>query len=120
MDMPRTQPAEEVVRTTKKTTYFLDGNRRKIIYHTHWEGRIHDPETGELIRDDAVWTDVEYREGNRLVRSVLTGVVWRLVIPGHGIVVHQSGRSVYTPDEDPIETPFAAAPDLEETLCRYV
>lgn len=117
---PGPDPVEQATQTTKKTTFFLGGGLEKIVYHRHWEGWVRHRETGELLRDDGVWTDILYLDGNRLIRAVTTGAVWRFVIPGRGIVVHQSGRSVYVPDGQGTETPFAAIPNLKATLCRYV
>ena len=117
---PGPNPVEHATQTTKKTTFFLGEGLTRIVYHRHWEGWIRHRDTGKLIRDDAVWTDIEYRDHGELLRGVQVGAIWRFVIPGRGIVTHQSGRSIYVSDGEAWTTPFAEIPDLEDTLCRYV
>ena len=58
-------------------------------------------DTGELLRDDGDWTVVLFYgpSGNRVVRLTTSGAVWRLTVPGEGIIVHQSGRLIRIGDE---------------------
>jgi hypothetical protein len=115
---PGPDPVERYTLTTHTTTYSVDEQRVRVIDHAHRRGWLVDRDTGALIRDDANWTDVYTYRGRHLVRGVLTGAVWRLTIPGHGIVVHQTGRSVFGPGENS-ETPFGGQADISQ-LCAYV
>lgn len=116
---PGPNPIEHYTQTTRTTTFSVAGQRVREIVHVQWRGWITNRETGELIRDNANWTDVYTFEGKHLVRAVLTGAVWRFTVPGHGIVVHQTGRSVFEPGEEDWTTPFGGPADIS-TLCGYV
>jgi hypothetical protein len=97
-----------------------DGDRIRAGYHVRWRGWITHRDTDQPIRDNANWNEVHtYRDGD-LVRIVTTGAVWRLVIPGHGIVMHQSGRYELVSEGEPFQTPFSEIPDFERGLCRYL
>lgn len=117
---PGEDPRERATMTTRRTTYSRDGRRVKVIAHVQWRGWITHRETGALLRDDATWTETYHYDGRRLLRTVLTGGIWRLVVPGHGIVMHQTGRRVTIEGDDAFETPFFAEPSFDDGLCRYV
>jgi hypothetical protein len=118
---PGRDPRERATVTTRETTFRRDGDRIRVTFHTQWRGWLTHRETGERIRDEGTWTDTYSYRGRDLVQIVTSGVVWRLVIPGHGIVMHQSGHwELLSEDDEPFQTPFAASPDFERGLCRYV
>ena len=116
---PGPNPIEHYTLTTRTTTFFLGGKRVRVIDHQQWRGWITNRETGALIRDNGNWNDVYTYEGNHVVRGVTTGAVWRFTVPGHGIVVHQTGRSVFERGADEWSTPFGASADVA-ALCPYV
>jgi hypothetical protein len=116
---PGRDPVERYTLATRTTSFFVDGTRVRVIDHQHWHGWITDRDTGAQIRDDANWTDVYTYRGRHLLKAVVTGAIWRLTIPGHGIVVHQTGRSVFEPGVGTQETPFAGQADITK-LCPYV
>jgi hypothetical protein len=116
---PGPDPLERYTLTTRTTTFSVDGHRVRVIAHAHWRGWLTDRDTGAQIRDDGAWTDVYTYRGRRIVKIVTTGAVWRLTIPGHGMVVHQTGRSVYEPGEGSQSTPFGGQADVS-ALCPYV
>jgi hypothetical protein len=116
---PGRDPVEHYTETTHSTTYSVDGQRVRVIDHVGWRGWIVNRETGALLRDAANWNDVYTYRGKRIVKIVTTGVIWRLTVPGHGIIVHQSGRQVFERGDEPDSTPFMEAPDIQK-LCSYV
>ena len=116
---PGPNPIEHYTLTTRTTTFFIGGKRVRVIDHQQWRGWITNRETGALIRDTGNWNDVYTYEGNHVVRGVTTGAVWRFTVPGHGIVVHQTGRSVFEPGTGEWSTPFGGSPDVSG-LCPYV
>jgi hypothetical protein len=116
---PGRDPIEQYTLTTRTTTFSVGDKRVRVMDHSQWRGWITNRETGELIRDDANWTNVYVFEGKHLVRAVQTGAVWRFTVPGHGIVVHQTGRSVFTPGEEDWASTFGGPADIS-TLCAYV
>jgi hypothetical protein len=116
---PGPNPVEHYTLTTETTTFSVAGTRVRVIDHQEWRGWITNRQTGELIRDAANWNDVYTYEGKHVVRGVTTGAVWRFTVPGHGIVVHQTGRSVFQQNEDPWDTPFGGFAD-PAALCAYV
>jgi hypothetical protein len=116
---PGPNPTELSTLPSRTTTFYVDGKRVRVIEHQEWRGWITNRETGELIRDAANWNNVYTYEGRHVVRGVTTGVIWRFVVPGHGIIVHQSGRSVFQQDEEPWNTPFGGFADTA-ALCAYV
>lgn len=116
---PGRDPREHATMTTREVEFTRDGERTKSIVHVRWRGWITHRDTGELVRDDAAWNETYHYRGRELLRIVITGAIWRLVIPGHGIVMHQSGRRV-TLDDDVFETPFAAEPSFRDGVCLYL
>lgn len=117
---PGEDPREEATMRTRRTTFSHEGRRVKVIAHIRWRGWITHRETGALLRDNATWTETSHYDGRRLLRTVLTGGIWRIVVPGHGIVMHQTGRRVTLGDDEVIETPFFAEPSFDDGLCLYV
>jgi len=99
---PGRDPVEHVTTTVRITAFWVDGARVRQIEHWHWTGRVENRDTGELLRDDGDWTVVLFDgpSGNRVVRITESGVVWRLTVPGEGIIVHQSGRLIRTGDNE--------------------
>ena len=84
--------------TVRITEFWADGVRVRSIEYWHWTGRVENRDTGELLRENGDWTVVLFYgpSGNRVVRLTTSGVVWRLTVPGEGIIVHQSGRLIRT------------------------
>jgi hypothetical protein len=99
---PGRDPVEHATTTVRITEFSTDGIRVRQIEHWHWTGRLENRDTGELLRDDGDWTVVLFYgpSGNRVVRLTTSGVVWRLTVPGEGIIVHQSGRLIRTGDNE--------------------
>jgi hypothetical protein len=99
---PGRDPVEHATTTVRITEFRADGVRIRQIEHWHWTGRVENRDTGELLRDDGDWTVVLFYgpSGNRVVRLTTSGVVWRLTVPGEGIIVHQSGRLIRTGDNE--------------------
>jgi hypothetical protein len=116
---PGPNPLEHYTLTTHTTTFFVAGTRVRVIAHQEWRGWITNRDTGELMRDAGNWSNVYTYEGRHVVRGVTTGVIWRFTVPGHGIIVHQSGRSVFQQDGESSETPFGGFADVGQ-LCQYV
>jgi hypothetical protein len=112
-------PIEHYTLTTRTTSFAVGDTRVREIQHSQWRGWIANRETGELIRDDGTWNDVYTFDGKHIVRIVTTGAVWRFTVPGHGIVVHQTGRTVFEPSGDEWSTPFGGFADISK-LCAYV
>lgn len=117
---PGPDPAEHFTLVFRDTTYKRDGVGVMVISHVTWRGTLVNRTTGALVRDDSTWNQVFTfnTTGKRIVRTVTTGAVWRLTIPGHGIVVHQSGRSV-TEGNDTWSTPFGGLTN-PSPMCAYV
>jgi hypothetical protein len=116
---PGPDPIEHYTLTTRTTTFTLGDRRVREMHHSQWRGWITNRETGALIRDNGTWNDVYIFEGKQVVRAVTTGAVWRFTVPGHGIVVHQTGRLVFEPGGDEWSTPFGGFTDISK-LCAYV
>jgi hypothetical protein len=116
---PGPNPIEHYTLSTQTTTFFVGGKRIRVIDHQEWRGWITNRETGERIRDAGNWNDVYTYEGNHVLRGVTTGAVWRFTVPGHGIVVQETGRSLFEQGSDSWETPFGGSPDVS-ALCPYV
>jgi hypothetical protein len=93
---PGADPVEHYTLVFRDTTYERDGVRTKMISHYTWRGVITSRTTGAPIRDNGTWNQVFSfnASGKRVVRTVTTGAMWRLTIPGHGMVVQQTGRMV--------------------------
>jgi hypothetical protein len=89
------------------------------VEHWLWRGRLENRETGELVRDDGSWTNVYVygASGKHVVRVTTSGAVWRFTVPGEGIVVHQTGRSI-AGDQDFAST-FGGFADTT-ALCAFV
>jgi hypothetical protein len=117
---PGHDPVEHYRLTFHDTTFKRDGVRVRLISHAIWRGWITNRTTGALVRDDSNWTEIVTfnATGRREVRHVTVGSVWRLTIPGHGIVVHQSGRTV-TDQSGTTSTPFGGFADPSK-MCPYV
>ncbi len=117
---PGRNPVESYVQTWHSAVFKRDGKAVRRIVHITWRGAIRHRETGAVIRDNANWTDVYILDGHRVLRSYTSGVIWRLAIPGHGIVVHQSGHLVYNNETDTEwSSPQAMSPDIS-AMCPYV
>ncbi len=119
---PGRNPVEHATTTARITEFWADGVRVRQIEHWHWTGRVENRDTGELLRDDGDWTVVLYYgpSGNRVVRLTTSGVVWRLTVPGEGIVVHQSGRLIRDgAGTDLFTSTFGARAD-PSPLCAFV
>jgi hypothetical protein len=120
---PGRDPVEHVTTTVRITEFRADGVRVRQIEHWHWTGRVENRDTGELLRDDGDWTVALFYGlgGNRVVRITESGVVWRLIVPGEGIIVHQSGRLIRTGDNetDLFTSTFGGRAD-PSPLCRFV
>ena len=93
---PGPDPLEQYTLVFRDTTYERDGVRIMVISHVTWRGVITNRTTGAPLRDDGTWNQVFTfnASGKRVVRTVTTGAMWRLTIPGHGMVVQQTGRLV--------------------------
>jgi len=117
---PGADPVERFTVTSRSTTFVRDGKRVRMIEHSAWRGVITHRETGARIRDDGNWATVYVYRGQRVVRRVTTGSVWRLTVPGHGIVMHQTGRAVYDEEtNDEWATPFGGFIS-SSGMCPYV
>ena len=119
---PGPNPVEHVTATVRITEFRIDGVRVRQIEHWQWTGRLEHRDTGKLLRDDGNWTVVlTYGpSGNRVVRLTTSGVVWRLTVPGAGMIVHQSGRLIRSGDgTDLFSSTFGARAD-ESPLCAYI
>jgi hypothetical protein len=120
---PGRDPVEHVTTIVRITAIWDDGVRVRQIEHWHWSGRVENRDTGALLRDDGDWTVVLFYgpSGNRVVRLTTSGVVWRLTVPGEGIIVHQSGRLIRTGDNrtDLFTSTFGARAD-PSPLCAFV
>ena len=119
---PGKNPQEDYTVTSRSTTFRRDGVRTRIISHQHWRGWITSRQDGALVRDDGDWTVVNTfgPNGNRVIRSVTTGSVWRLTVPGDGIVVHQAGRSWYNPASGDSGSSAAGGFADPSDMCDYV
>ena len=117
---PGRDPVEHATTTVRITEFWANGIRVRSIEHWLWSGRLENRDTGELLRDDGGWTVVLFYgpSGNRVVRSTTSGAVWRLTVPGEGIVVHQTGRAVYGDDEE--FTSAFGGPADSSPLCSFV
>lgn len=117
---PGRDPVEHYTQTTRTTTFFVHGERVRVIDHVRWQGWIANREAGGApLRDAGSWNNVYTYDGRRVIRAVTTGAIWRLTVPGHGIVVHQSGRQVYERRHEISTTPFMGPAQIDK-LCRYV
>lgn len=119
---PGRDPVERATTTVRITAFWDDGVRVRQIEHWHWTGRVENRDTGELLRDDGDWTVVLFYgpSGNRVVRLTTSGVVWRLTVPGEGIIVHQSGRLIRTGDGTDVFTSTFGARADPSPLCAFV
>ena len=119
---PGPNPIEHVTTTVRITEFWDDGARVRQIEHWHWTGRIENRDTGQVLRDNGDWTVVlTYGpSGNRVVRLTTSGVVWRLTVPGEGIIVHQSGRLIRRGDGTDIFTSTFGGRADPSPLCAYV
>jgi hypothetical protein len=120
---PGRDPVEHATTTFRITEYRSHGVRVRRIEHWHWSGRMENRDTGELLHDDGDWTVVLFYgpSGNRVVRITESGVVWRLTVPGEGIIVHQSGRLIRTGDNqsDLFTSTFGGRAD-PSPMCAFV
>jgi hypothetical protein len=120
---PGLDPVEHVTTAVRSTAFWDNGIRVRQIEHWHWTGRVQNPDGGEPLHDDGDWTVVLFYgpNGNRAVRLTTSGVVWRLTVPGEGIIVHQSGRLIRTGDNatDLFTSTFGARAD-PSALCAFV
>jgi hypothetical protein len=116
---PGQDPVEHATTTVRTTEFWVAGVRVRSIEHWLWRGRLENRETGELVRDDGSWTNVLFyvASGKHVVRITTSGAVWRFTVPGEGIIVHQTGRSV-AGDEDFAST-FGGSADTT-ALCAFV
>ena len=119
---PGRNPVEHATTTVRITEFWADGVRVRQIEHWHWRGRVENRDTGELLRDNGDWTVVlSYGpSGNRVARLTTSGVVWRLTVPGEGIIVHQSGRLIRNSDGTDIFTSTFGARADPSPLCAFV
>ena len=117
---PGPNPVEHYTLVIRDTTYERAGVRFKTISHYTWRGVIANRATGAPLRDDGTWNQVFTfnATGKRVVRTVTTGAEWRLTIPGHGMVVQQTGRSVQE-GRHVWSTPFGGFADPSQ-MCPYV
>jgi hypothetical protein len=120
---PGRDPVEHATTTIRIAKFRADGVLVRQIEHWHWLGRVENRETGEILRDAGDWTVVLLYgpSGNRVVRLTTSGVVWRLTVPGEGIIVHQSGRLIRTGDNetDLFTSTFGGRAD-PSPLCAFV
>jgi hypothetical protein len=120
---PGRDPVEHATTTVRITEFRTDGVRVRQIEHWHWTGRVEDRDTGDMLRDDGDWTVVLFYgpSGKRVVRLTTSGVVWRLTVPGEGIIVHQSGRLIRAGDNetDLFTSTFGGRAD-PSPLCAFV
>ena len=67
------------------------------------------------------WTVVLFYgpSGNRVIRLMTSGAVWRLTVPGEGIIVHQTGRIIRVGDDDVFTSAFGGRADTSR-LCAFV
>ena len=120
---PGPDPVERATTTVRITEFWAGGVRVRSIEHWHWTGRVENRDTGEVLRESGDWTVVLFYgpRGNRVVRLTTSGVVWRLTVPGEGIIVHQSGRLIRTGDNetDLFTSTFGGRAD-SSPLCAFV
>jgi len=116
---PGKDPVEHYTETFRVTTFRRDGHRVKEITHTTWRGWVEIRGTDDTIRDAAGWTIITTFSHGHFVRSITAGAVWRFTVPGHGMVVHQTGRSVVVHGGDSKESTYAAFAD-PSAMCPYV
>ena len=118
---PGRDPVEHATTTVRIAEFLADGVRVRSIEHWRWTGRVENRDTGELVRDDGSWTVVLFYgpSGNRVVRITTSGAVWRLTVPGEGIIVHQTGRLVRIGDDDEFTSTFGGRAD-SLPLCAFV
>lgn len=116
---PGQDPVEHATTTVRTTEFWAAGVRVRSVEHWLWRGRLENRETGELVRDDGSWTNVYVygASGKHVVRVTTSGAVWRFTVPGEGIVVHQTGRSI-AGDQDFAST-FGGFADTT-ALCAFV
>ena len=118
-ECPGRDVIEHVTRIVHRTVFRVDGVRVRTIEHTLWKGHLQNRRTGALMRDDGSWTTVTTyaSDGKRVVRVATAGSIWRFTVPGEGIVVHQTGRSVVG-DQD-FESAFGGFAD-SSLMCPFV
>jgi hypothetical protein len=118
---PGRDPVEHATTTVRIAQFRADGVRVRSIEHWHWTGRVENRDTGELVRDDGSWTVVLFYgpSGNHVVRITTSGAVWRLTVPGEGIIVHQTGRLIRIGDDDEFTSTFGGRAD-SSPLCGFV
>ena len=118
---PGRDPVEHATTIVRITEFRADGVRVRQIEHWHWTGRVENRETGDLLRDDGDWTVVLFYgpSGHRVVRLTTSGAVWRLTVPGEGIIVHQTGRLIRTGDDDVFTSAFGGRAETAP-LCAFV
>jgi hypothetical protein len=117
---PGRDPVEHATTTVHTTEFWVGGVRVRSIEHWLWKGRLENRETGALMRDDGAWTTVNTfgPTGKQVIRSSTSGAVWRFTVPGQGIVVHQTGRSVVG-DAVEFASTFGGSAD-SSPLCAFV
>jgi hypothetical protein len=118
-ECPGRDVIEHVTTTVHRTEFRVDGVRVRSIEHTLWKGHIVNRRTGASMRDEGSWTTVATYapNGRRVLRLATNGSVWRFTVPGEGIVVHQTGRTVVG-DQD-FESAFGGFAD-SSLMCPFV
>jgi len=117
---PGRNPVEQFTLTFHDTTFERHGARLRAVSHATWRGWITNRTTGALVRDASNWTEIFTfgPNGHKVIRHVTVGAVWRLTIPGQGIVLQQTGRDVIDPDGE-TSTPNAGFIDVS-AMCPFV
>jgi hypothetical protein len=96
-----------------------DGTHREIV-HAKWRGWMRNGNTGELVHDDANWTETWTMRGNHPLRVAFSGQGWKVTIPGHGIVVQHIGRRVYEEGFDQVFASAKAKRAHTKLLCKLL
>jgi hypothetical protein len=74
----------------------------RVVVHHHFRGVITNPTTGETLGDPSDYTDFIDFAGTQsdptddIVREA--GSIFRIHVPGEGIVVHDTGLVIFVPD----------------------
>jgi hypothetical protein len=77
------------------------GNATEGIFHTSVEGTLSNPVTGTSVHESGsgTTTDMFATPGDfSTITSTLTGQVFKVILPGSGILVHDMGIVTFAPD----------------------
>ena len=88
---------EEVVFDSRETTFYdAEGNPVRILEYVQFVGTITAPD-GQVIRDPGHFTaDIDLTDETFTQR----GLIFNIVVPGHGSVAQDVGLIIFEPDGD--------------------